>query len=1246
MVCESCNGTHNTTLCCCALPSRCIPSTSTPGVTFFVCGKFHEHYEQRIKGPCQHRPYVTYEPTIQPEFPIYDFWIEWAFRRYYCDVKAKVVSLPCPGLYHHTWYALFSKRGIGTMTMQQLSRINVTQYGMPVLHNMLSSIRGVHNQNAFLGQNHVPLLIGGHSCLRSPFCEGRTNTPSEPCRTCFDAKQYMRLNDIANSVTDRMLGMHEEIRLNDGVLNINHFQTTRNDVLCEVELRAKLDSFTKTNKIQAKHHTRTKHRLQGIQQAHMLLKDEFHRASSTTSLLAFVQNFSKANDDGVFDNHVSIKYMMESMVDAMKVNNLKGRKIGEEVKQFYAELLIHGGPQLHDYVSRAFMGPHLSTTRNFLNEFRTGTFYKWEAKRFTTATNILGKFGLKDAPCILAEDGTAIVPHLDVILHKDHIVLLGTLDGAIEFHTIEDVQAFSSSNTSAPSFATTFHLYMLIPLVDGAPAIPVVAKLMDSTKGTYNARVVQSAWRDAFSYLKGQGVQLVGHSGDGASPFRSTSLLYMLRKAHPTEHAILPTMNAITFNHPLVQLILPCMNNDHPIFAAPDWLHILFRLRRQFLDPKRRLMLFHCGCFHSKLVTWELLKPSNETLGLRANDTNYSDKQNMAACLRFGGIQVIQKDGVASINTNIIDRLRGDGDHLGVFLYMTFFHVFTRIFLIKDRLPSDVLRDCGWCLAFLGYWDMSVTHSKGRDGKYRYNKKVNFLTLETKTDIIVLLNVVILAIRWFSIKYPNVKFLPHRMSTKDVEHQFKELRFRMHNNDNRITAMSGMYVCEVGQGLLQLQSNGVDRLSYFKPKRSVKGKDGMDKVDHEWNKMPNDYYPNLDEQVKLVDTGATDLTKLLKQEVSRDGSATRFAPWSSLPSKNNHLDLVANGHLLKVPEQVSNDWRELFFVNMQSTSDNITQPPMGNNANDGVRSNDNTNIDDEYDHDNDEECYFQNYDNNHGFEVGSDGDDLSINDIEMSSMQSKHGSKRRGMHKHVYEKEQALKTKSLMEEAIKTQQQVAVQQVAHVFDAWAKEVNDIHDVSNELEGRDKLKAMEHKLRSLVRRYNGIHKPRQDTRQGARFHAMELADRSIWVTNEDVYEDEDCVAVMCDEEGKGPQVWYASVEKCFRKQGKIVTNCHALHHMDQEGVLVIQYFEPLMVGRKGARAQARVDGMLQFNLPIASSYSMNETVTADNVIAIVAMSIPTLPNGRKASYWVLPIEEENIVNQLFKELLQAKSNIQQ
>lgn len=71
---------------------------------------------------------------------------------------------------------------------------------------------------------------------------------------------------------------------------------------------------------------------------------------------------------------------------------------------------------------------------------------------------------------------------------------------------------------------------------------------------------------------------------------------------------------------------------------------------------------------------------------------------------------------------------------------------YTRMFVIKTLTPAELLRDAAFCMAFLGYWRLSVEAYHDPKDPHSPSLRQNFLTEETFKDLLISCNNVVLGI--------------------------------------------------------------------------------------------------------------------------------------------------------------------------------------------------------------------------------------------------------------------------------------------------------------------------------------------------------------------------------------------------------------------------------------------------------------------------------------------------------------------
>lgn len=128
-----------------------------------------------------------------------------------------------------------------------------------------------------------------------------------------------------------------------------------------------------------------------------------------------------------------------------------------------------------------------------------------------------------------------------------------------------------------------------------------------------------------------RGLKLMGHSADGDARVRQ--LTYRLCRDAPVDHA----EECISCSHPLIQLMLPCVNSSLEgafIFIASDWLHITWRIRQRFLNAALTLQLGGMPIVPSRLFGHHGI-----ALGITAADTDAKNKQSLEGAPYLAGAQ-------------------------------------------------------------------------------------------------------------------------------------------------------------------------------------------------------------------------------------------------------------------------------------------------------------------------------------------------------------------------------------------------------------------------------------------------------------------------------------------------------------------------------------------------------------------------------------------------------------------------------
>jgi hypothetical protein len=1286
--CACCDRGHPPTSCCCGLLATRSPSLTEVGYDILVCGHYssNEHV-----GLCELSVIVESGVDVVTHAP-YSFRVEWLLRKRRVRRPASVaLRFACPGIISHALYGLFGRQSFGVATAAILPDTAIlSTLGMPVL---TAKLLNTTNPNTVLKDYSVPLCVGDGECVRSPFClTSVVGVGHSCCAPCAFILTYKGVLQTSSNATKLLQSIQHDAATNKGLPSLSLFSSVANNILPRVALIGKARSLLADNNKQAARADRARLTLSVVQKetiaATQQLSGQLHKANSISDLVKFL---------GTLENTKELPSVAPGIIKCIADSLLRGRRhrqVSEEIKLFFARVLLHGGPQIHDQVSAAVLGPHVSTTRRLIRTLKKGKIYEWSPDRFEEVDTILTGLSLKHAPCMLVEDGTALEKHFDVVRRTNKVVLIGAASqSSYEFKTTTDFDAFlERAIVVTPLPATIFHLYLLVPLVHGAPAIPVVVQLMDGTTDTYNAASVARAWRYVWHHLLSRGVNMVGHSGDGAPPFRSATLQHLLRETGTTHGD-----RCISIQHFLIQMVLPYMSFSReqiprPLAIASDFLHILFRLRRQFLDPARILVLFRLVCSPIKLITYENVKGRVHSLGLRAGDMDFHDKQNFNACLRLFDICTRMTKGVQE--TYAVDTIRSamkcTPEYFGLYLFLEFCHCFTSIFVIKNISIKDIITNCTFCLTFLGYWDMSVHENP------QCTRRVNFITKETRDDILMLMNVVILTIKMFSIHYPNVKFVPSMMSSRFNEYAFQGLRLGANNNNNRISPLDGLNRIEIVQGMI-LAEHGKVHLQGLKSKRGMPK--STERIDHQWDKQPVGYYPSEGTMREYMDTGVAQVLALLKTELAGPGSGgERYVPWESIARSPLHIketegqlhQYMAKKHLLNQKPRGTSDWDKYFDVMEEPANPNTRGDAIvieQRNVHVPDVSADVPEPPDDYAHDEDEEhltsaCTSETLmrmartptadelNEQQGvldLDLVVDGDKRGNAPTPPTEMTLADVCKGRSSREAVSQFRVMVTSVAPVTDKQDEATDLVASQIAQVLVAVYEAPTTAQPGLKKKPSTDPVKLeldkVEVRLRSLAKELNSLHRKRNNLRVLDRFGQYKLADPTKFskeLDDKGGFEDEDYIAVWYVQPGVSisnvesdiesrltDYVSFAMIERCVRRDTSKsgVKDVAALTPNEKEGELVLRWFEPVVTKKRHSRCNVTQTspGGLKFHLPLNTQWGYSQRVKCDAVIQRVNMTLPdklssaghvlTSKDGGepiKADYYTLPTSDERAI----------------
>lgn len=106
---------------------------------------------------------------------------------------------------------------------------------------------------------------------------------------------------------------------------------------------------------------------------------------------------------------------------------------------------------------------------------------------------VLTLFGIREAPFIIAEDGTALQMRVDIDfnVNKKEIYVFGLCGGSYTISSPGELRQLIAT----VGMATTLYVYTVVPIIHGAPHLPLFAFCHDSSANSFTWETVIRVWR-------------------------------------------------------------------------------------------------------------------------------------------------------------------------------------------------------------------------------------------------------------------------------------------------------------------------------------------------------------------------------------------------------------------------------------------------------------------------------------------------------------------------------------------------------------------------------------------------------------------------------------------------------------------------------------------------------------------------------------------------------------------------------
>lgn len=1147
--------------------------------------------------------------------PMYSFESEFVQSTLHKSDTSSPTS-PCMGVISKEMMSLYGSPPFGNPTPKQLSELmnegTIHASGFHALRDMISKCSGLAELQDLIHRHGVKWYVGNYNCVRSVFCTGMA-IKGGLCSACMMVKSDAR-------VTKRAVMKAEN--LSKYVASRPQWEDmsfVRNKDLVHSQLHLKLDlAAEETYRLRVKH--------KGMDKRMATTCDMLNNAKSRLLMLSqreedipeFLSVLHDAHHDGVLQSKGALVELLQAVADAMK-SGRRHRRLTPVMQAFYSKLLVHGGQQVHDFVSSVLLGPDVRTTRRLtkgpMSEFMLGI----KSEFFKEVRKLMCHWGIQDAPVFIGEDATALQPRLDTLVEGDHLYVMGFTGGKLEIKSKADLMHINNSN----NLATSFYLFVVIPLVPGAPFIPLFVQLHDGTKNTFNCESITHTWHEVQNMARKEGMNLMGHVGDGDPRYRKAVYGMMMREV-PS-----PAM-AISVNHPFIQLVAPkVFNGDNHSFITTtiDYLHICWRLRVQGLAPGRCLIVFGMPASHSKILL-HMRKEGGKSLNLKHADLDYHDKQNWAGVQRLFDFDVNSKTGEVKTKSTVRDAFKDDGDYYGLWMFLTLAHRFTGVFILKDRPVKEVLLDCGFCLAFLAYWKKGMT-----DIGVDTNIKENFLTSETFQDMVIALNSVVLMAKFFAMHHPTIKFDPSRLSSRFVEYMFQYLRIQGAGHNVKLSSLSALNKLRTYCAMLDMEGSN-EVLPKEKSKRGMPK--GKERVKADWNNQDTDYYPHEHQFMEAFNSGVSELQCLLKQSI--DNGCVTYTPWDHFDQPDD-IEAIAREYLLDVEKKADmQQWQDRFpsYKRQDDSGQPRTQLQIHSMPDEGEEG-----LPNPPDVDESIGCIAMPL---LPSDVASDDEEQDVLDEDEDIITGAGiGGEIGGMHAHVTRRKDML-TK---QEDTLVRARIAMESVMQAQDVDDGVTYDVMQ-SEEMDEKHTFNRLVRLTRADVSLINGQFGRQGTDRVAGRFMQFKLRDitEMAFASNE-YYADDDFVAVMFSVKvttrvnerqltTNTDRLFFGVIEKCLYRSGNKVENISLVHCDDPKGEFKVRFLDPLMTADgKKQRRESGNNGRLQFELPLIAREGVSNKVTCENIVSVVRLDLSN-------RVYYLNRQDEKVVVSYFNKWTKAKS----
>ena len=236
------------------------------------------------------------------------------------------------------------------------------------------------------------------------------------------------------------------------------------------------------------------------------------------------------------------------------------------MKAFLGIILCYAGHRATAFITKVLPGADVETVTRWRQQapkFQMGTSAGTIEQNFVNCVlPAMKELGLESVSWLLAEDGTSTDKRIDiqveVVEGVARAIAYGLNGGPFP---AESVEALASA-VQERGLATTLYVIMLVPLVHGAPALPIV---VDAHDNRFTRDDVHGTTLAILGILKkhGLGGRVRGGASDGDPKLRAEQLTLLFhRLVDGTRLADGQEQKYIAISHGFVQLRIPMISGD------------------------------------------------------------------------------------------------------------------------------------------------------------------------------------------------------------------------------------------------------------------------------------------------------------------------------------------------------------------------------------------------------------------------------------------------------------------------------------------------------------------------------------------------------------------------------------------------------------------------------------------------------------------------------------------------------------